>query len=158
MRYVLFACACLFATWQLHGQENAPPLAADLVVLNAKIWTVNKKQPEAEALAVLKDRIVFVGSSKKAREFVAAPTVVLDLAGKRVVPGFHDSHVHLLSSGMRLSQVALKDAADEKEFGRRLGEFDKKLPPGTWLLGGEWDHDRTFAGKLPTATILDRYV
>jgi predicted amidohydrolase YtcJ len=158
MRYLLLACACLLTTSQLLAQENAPPLAADLVVLNAKIWTVNKKQPEAEALAVLKDRIVVVGSSKRAREFVGAPTVVLDLAGKRVVPGFHDSHVHSLSSGMRLSQVALKDAADEKEFGRRLREFDKKLPPGAWVLGGEWDHDRTFAGKLPTAAILDRYV
>jgi predicted amidohydrolase YtcJ len=158
MRYLLFACACLYSTWQLHGQENPPPLAADLVVLNAKIWTVNKKQPEADALAVLKDRIVFVGSSKKAREFVAAPTVVLDLAGKRVVPGFHDSHVHLLSSGMRLRQVALKDAADETEFGKRLREFDQKLTPGVWMQGGEWDHDRTFAGKLPTAAMLDKYV
>jgi predicted amidohydrolase YtcJ len=143
----------------LSGQDKKPPpLAADLVVLNAKIWTVNQKQPEAEALAVLKDRIVFVGSSKRAREFAGAPTAVLDLGCKRVVPGFHDSHVHLLAGGMRLSQVALKDAADEMEFGGRLREFDKKLPPGAWMLGGEWDHDRTFAGKLPTATILDRYV
>ena len=67
------------------AQES--PLAADLVVLNAKVWTVNKKQPEAEALAVLKDRIVFVGSAKQARSLIGANTRVLDLAGKRVVPG-----------------------------------------------------------------------
>ena len=138
--------------------QEPPPVAADLVVLNAKIWTVNTKQPEAEALAVLKDRIVFVGDSKSVRALVGAKTSVLDLAGKRVVPGFHDSHVHLLSSGLRLSQVALKDAADEKEFGKRLRDFDKKLPAGVWMLGGDWDHDRTFGGKLPTAEMIDKYV
>src|SRR5207249_2904521 len=46
----------------------------------------------------------------------------------------------------------------ESEFGRRLKEFDAKLPRDRWILGGDWDHDRTFAGKLPTAAILDRYV
>jgi predicted amidohydrolase YtcJ len=158
VRYLLLACVFLPSSSQLTAQEKPPPLAADLVVFNAKIWTVNNKQPEAEALAVVKDRIVFVGSSKQARGFIGAKTRVLDLAGKRVVPGFHDSHVHLLSSGQRLSQVALKDAADEKGFGKSLSDFDKKLTPGVWMLGGNWDHDRTFAGKLPTAAMLDKYV
>jgi predicted amidohydrolase YtcJ len=158
MRVLFCLCACLFLSPSLIAQQKPPTVAADLVVLNAKIWTVNKKQPEAAALAVIKDRIVFVGSTKKASELVGAKSVVLDLAGKRVVPGFHDSHVHLLSGGLRLSQVALKDAADEKAFGKRLADFDKKLPPGAWMLGGDWDHDRTFAGELPTAAMLDRYV
>ena len=50
---------------------------------------------------------------------------------------------------MRLGEVALKDAKDEAEFGKRLREFDRKLPRDRWLLGGEWDHDRTFGGQLP---------
>ncbi|MBI1830380.1 MAG: amidohydrolase [Planctomycetes bacterium] len=120
------------------GIAQQPLVPADLVVLNAKIWTVNKNQPEAEALAVVRGRIVLVGSSKQAREVAGPKTRVLDLAGRRVVPGFHDSHVHLLSSGLRLSQVALKDAADEKEFGKRLRDFDQKLPRGVWMLGGDW--------------------
>ena len=73
-------------------------------------------------------------------------TRVIDLKGRRVVPGFYDSHVHLLGSGLRLGEVALKDAKDEAEFGKRLREFDRKLPRDRWLLGGEWDHDRTFGG------------
>src|SRR5262249_55740377 len=60
--------------------------------------------------------------------------------------------------GLMLSQVDLKDAADEAEFGRRLRDFDKKLPLGRWMLGGNWDHDRAFAGKLPDAAMLDKYV
>jgi predicted amidohydrolase YtcJ len=156
-RYIALLCMWL-APSVLHAQDKNEPLAADLVVLNAKIWTVNKNQPEAEALAILKDRIIFVGSTKAAKRFVEPNTRMLDLKGKRVVPGFHDSHVHLLSSGLRLSQVALKDAADEKEFGKRLREFDQKLPKEAWMQGGDWDHDLAFAGRLPTARDIDAHV
>jgi predicted amidohydrolase YtcJ len=74
------------------------------------------------------------------------------------VPGFYDSHVHLLGAGLQLSRVSLKNCVDEAEFGKRLREFDRKLPRDRWLLGGDWDHDRTFGGRLPTARMLDRYV
>jgi hypothetical protein len=131
---------------------------ADLLLLNAKVWTVNAKQPDAEAIAVWHGRILAVGSSADLRALTGPKTQVLDLKGKRVLPGFYDSHVHLLGSGQRLGEVALKDAKDEEEFGRRLKEFDKKLPRDRWLLGGEWDHDRTFNGTLPTAEMLDKYI
>src|SRR5262249_36903526 len=134
------------------------PATADLVILNGKIWTVNKDQPDAEALAVWQSRILAVGKNDDIKPLVGSRTKVLDLKGKRVLPGFYDSHVHLLGSGQRLSEVALKDAENEEEFGRRLREFDRKLPRDRWLLGGEWDHDRTFKGELPTAELLDKYV
>jgi predicted amidohydrolase YtcJ len=135
-----------------------PAVFADLVLHHGKIYTQNKAQPEAEALAAWGERILLVGSDADVKPLIGPNTKVIDLKGRRVVPGFHDSHVHFLNSGRRLSQVALKDAADEKEFGRRLREFDKKLPPGRWILGGEWDHDRAFKGELPTAAMLDKYV
>src|SRR5262245_8060949 len=131
---------------------------ADLVLLNGKVWTVNRKQPEAEAIAVWRDRILAVGTSDDVKKLAGPKTRVIDLKGRRVVPGFYDSHIHLLGSGRRLSEVALKDAADEAEFGRRLKEFDRKLPRDRWLVGGEWDHDRTFKGDLPDAALLDKYV
>ncbi|HYT91386.1 MAG TPA: amidohydrolase [Gemmataceae bacterium] len=158
---LLFAASLLLPR-DLAGGEQQPakigPVAADTVLLNGKIWTVAKGRPEVEALAVWRDRIVAAGSSADVRTLIGPATKILDLGQRRVVPGFHDSHVHLLSSGMRLSQVALKDAKDEAEFGRLLREFDRKLPPGRWLLGGDWDHDRTFNGKLPTAELIDKYV
>jgi predicted amidohydrolase YtcJ len=83
---------------------------------------------------------------------------VIDLRGRRALPGFHDSHTHVLEAGLGLSQVSLKDAADEEEFGRRLREFDHQLPAGSWILGGRWDHDRTFGGKLPDKELIDKYV
>jgi predicted amidohydrolase YtcJ len=131
---------------------------ADLVLTNAKVWTVNPAQPEAEAVGIWRDRILQVGTNEAVRRLAGRGTRILDLKGRRVVPGFYDSHVHLLGSGQRLAEVALKDAADEAEFGRRLVEFDRKLPRDRWLLGGEWDHDRTFGGELPTAALIDKYV
>jgi predicted amidohydrolase YtcJ len=133
-------------------------MTADVVLINGKVWTVNKNQPEAEALAVWHGRIVAVGKNDDIKRLVGRGTRVIDLHGRRVVPGFYDSHVHLLGSGQRLGEVALKDAKDEAEFGRRLREFDQKLPRDRWLVGGEWDHDRTFAGQLPTAELIDKYV
>jgi predicted amidohydrolase YtcJ len=147
--------------WASVGASQQPAglaAAADVVLLHGKIWTVNKAQPEAEAIAIWGERILAVGKNGDIKPLIGPRTVVIDLGQKRVLPGFHDSHVHFLSSGIRLSQVALKDAADEAEFGKRLVEFDKKLPAGRWLLGGNWDHDRTFGGQLPTAAILDKYV
>lgn len=145
----------LFAVSLHFGQGQ---LTADLILVNGKIWTVNKAQPEAEALAVWRGRVLHVGQNTEVRAFAGPATKVIDLQRRRVVPGFHDSHVHFLSSGQLLSQVDLKDAKDEAEFGRRLREFDRKLPRDRWLLGGHWDHDRTFAGELPTAAFIDKYV
>lgn len=132
--------------------------AADLVLLNGSIWTVNKAQPQVEALAIWRDRIVAIGSSKEMRALIGPGTRAIDVHGRRVVPGFYDSHIHLLGSGQRLREVALKDAPNEREFGRRLQEFDRKLARERWLLGGEWDHDRTFDGRLPSAELIDTYV
>jgi len=135
-----------------------PPLAADLVLMGGKVRTVDRDRPEAEAVAVWHGRILKVGTDAEVKALVGPRTKVIDLNGRRVVPGFHDSHLHFLGGGEQLSRVELKDAKDEGEFGRRLREFDQKLPKGRWMLGGNWDHDRTFDGKLPTASTLDKYV
>jgi predicted amidohydrolase YtcJ len=138
--------------------EKPAAVAADLVLLGGKIWTGDKEHPEAQALAAWGGRVLRVGDDADVRPLAGPGARVVDLGGKRVVPGFNDSHAHVLGGGLALSQVALKDAADEAEFGRRLREFDQKLPPGRWMVGGLWDHDRTFGGKYPTAAILDKYV
>jgi predicted amidohydrolase YtcJ len=131
---------------------------ADLLLTDGKVWTVDKSHPEAEAVAVWRGRILAVGRTTDLKKLAGPHTRVIALHGRRVLPGFFDSHLHLLGSGLQLSRVSLKDAADEDEFGRRLRAFDRKLPRDRWLLGGDWDHDRTFEGRLPTAELLDRYV
>lgn len=137
---------------------DPPKVTADLILVNAKIWTADRERPEVEGVACWQGRILAVGSTTEVRTLAGPKTIVIDARGRRVVPGFHDSHLHLLGSGLRLNQVLLKDAKDEAEFGRRLVEFDQKLPPGRWMVGGEWDHDRALNGRLPTAADLDKYV
>src|SRR5262245_21420042 len=129
---------------------TAEPAVADLIFTNGKVWTVDRDQPEAEAIAIWRARILHVGTSAEVQKLTGPKTRSIDLKGRRVVPGFYDSHVHVLSAGMLLSQVNLKDARDEAEFGERLKKFDRELPKDRWIIGGNWDHDRTFSGKLPT--------
>jgi predicted amidohydrolase YtcJ len=130
----------------------------DLVLVNGRIWSNDQGKPEVQALAAAQGRIVATGTSAAMRALAGPPARVIDLRGRRALPGFHDSHTHVLKAGLGLSQVSLKDAADEEEFGRRLREFDHQLPAGSWILGGRWDHDRTFGGKLPDKELIDKYV
>jgi predicted amidohydrolase YtcJ len=146
------------ATLLLAASLSAPPVSTDLVLTNGKVWTGDPAKPEARAVAVWRDRILLVGTDDEVKALIGPATKVVDLKGRRVVPGFYDSHVHWLGGGQSLSEVDLKDAKDEAEFGRRLAEFGRKLPRDRWITGGNWDHDRAFGGKLPTAATIDKYV
>ncbi len=136
---------------------SAPP-QADLIVYNAKVWAGIKEPAGNTAIAISQGRILAVGDDKAILEYRSPQTKVIDIKGRRIVPGFHDSHVHFLGAGIFLGQIDLKLCANEEEFGKMLREYDQKLPKGRWLLGGNWDHDRTFNGVLPTAAMIDKYV
>jgi predicted amidohydrolase YtcJ len=129
-------------------------LAADLVITNASVWTGNALQPDANAIAVVGDRIVDVGSSREIDRWRGAATTVIDAEGRRVLPGFNDAHVHLIDGGTALDNVNLKDAATPAEFTRRIGER-AKTKPGEWILGGEWDDQRWTPAELPTRHLID---
>jgi predicted amidohydrolase YtcJ len=129
-------------------------LAADLVITNANVWTGDVLQPDANAIAVVGDRIVDVGSSREIDRWRGAATTVIDAEGRRVLPGFNDAHVHLIDGGTALDNVNLKDAATPAEFTRRIGER-AKTKPGEWILGGEWDDQRWTPAELPTTHLID---
>ncbi|HEX6960709.1 MAG TPA: amidohydrolase, partial [Lacipirellula sp.] len=74
--------------------------------------------------------------------------------GGLVVPGMHDAHIHLISGGLNLTSVQLRDAATREEFVRRIAEFAKKLKPGEWITGGDWDHT-LWGGELPDRAWID---
>ncbi|MGH9564457.1 MAG: amidohydrolase, partial [Candidatus Angelobacter sp.] len=83
--------------------------AADLIVTNAKIWTVDKAHPQAEALAAIGNRIVAVGSAAEVDAWHGPQTKVVDAQGKLLLPGFNDAHVHFVDGGEHLQAVQLKD-------------------------------------------------
>jgi predicted amidohydrolase YtcJ len=136
------------------AQPQAKP-AADLIVTNAKIWTVDKGRPQAEALAVLGDRIVAVGSATDVDAWHGPQTKVVDAKGKLLLPGFNDAHTHFVDGGSQLSEVQLKDADSPQEFARRIGERAKTTPKGEWITGGSWDEQRWTPPQLPTKELID---
>ena len=129
--------------------------AADLLVTNARIWTGDPARPEAEALAALGERIVAVGSKDELEPWRGPKTRVIDAGGRRVLPGFDDSHVHFVDGSAKLAQVQLKDARSPEEFARRIADHARTLTKGEWVLGGTWD-DQAFAPpRLPTRQDVD---
>jgi len=129
--------------------------AADLIIRNAKVWTVDASRPEAEAVAVLGERIVAVGSNQEIDVWCGPGTRIVDAAGKRLLPGFDDAHVHFESGGAQLDNVQLNDATSAAEFARRIGERAARSTKGEWLVGGDWDETKWNPAQLPTKELID---
>lgn len=128
---------------------------ADLVLLNGRIWTGSAAQPEAEAVACLGGKIAAVGGTAEIRRWIGPRTRVIDLQGKRLVPGFNDAHVHFVDGGQGLASVQLRDAPTEREFRDRIARFAARLAPGRWILNGNWDHENWTPARLPTRQLID---
>ncbi len=130
--------------------------AADVVIVNGKVWTVDAAQPRAQAAAIVGERIVAVGTNAEIGAWVGTKTKRIDAGGKAVLPGLIDAHVHFHDGSAELSGVQLRDAATPEEFTRRIGEFAKKLPKGEWILGGSWDHELWAGAPLPQRGWIDK--
>ncbi|MFN7936667.1 MAG: amidohydrolase [Bryobacteraceae bacterium] len=128
---------------------------ADLILRNGKVWTVNRSQPLAQAVAVKQGRVLAVGSNDEIDALRGNSTQVIDLKGRLMLPGFHDSHVHFFTGGTRLAGVQLRDAATPAEFRRRIADFAAKQPKGRWITGGDWDHENFPSAELPVKDWID---
>jgi hypothetical protein len=128
--------------------------AAELIVTNAKVWTCDKAQPAAEALAVVGGRIVAVGSAAEIDQWRGARTNVVDGRGKLLVPGFNDAHVHFFSGGSELDNADLKRTRSPEEFANLIGGR-ARARPGEWILGGNWDDQNWSPARLPTKEMID---
>src|SRR5438093_1055875 len=130
---------------------NAQPKpTATLIITNAAVYTVDKQHPRAEAVAVIGDRIVAVGSRAEIDLWRGPETKVIDAGRKLVLPGFNDAHVHFIQGGAQLDQVQLTDAASPQEFAKRIAAQVAKTLKGEWILGGRWDETKWAKPELPT--------
>jgi predicted amidohydrolase YtcJ len=136
-------------------ETSAAPESADLVLLSAKVWTGDPARPEATALAARGGRIVAVGSDAEVGKLRGPKTVVVDGSGRRVVPGFIDSHTHMSMGGFNLLAVDLRKTKNPADFTRKLAEFAKTRPAGLWMTDGAWDHQVWADPVLPTRAMLD---
>ncbi|WP_373063024.1 amidohydrolase [Gemmatimonas sp.] len=127
-----------------------PAEVASAIYTNARIWTGDSARPSAQALAVRDGKLLAVGSDAEARAFRGPATRVVDLQGKRVVPGFNDSHWHLSTA----DRADLTDAKSPAEIVRRLKAWAAKRPAGAWVVGRGWTPS-DFPNNTPHRRFLD---
>ncbi|TWT88658.1 N-substituted formamide deformylase precursor [Pseudobythopirellula maris] len=144
--------ACALLAPASAASETRDP--ESLLITGGRVWTADPDRPWAEALLTVGDKIAFVGDLDEAQPRAPAGARVVDATGGLVTPGWFDSHIHLLSGGMSLSQVQLRDAATKEEFVRRLRNVAAGRTPGQWIQGGDWDHT-LWGGDLPTRDWID---
>jgi hypothetical protein len=148
-RLVLSAIAVLCVT-TTHAQ-----VYASLVLVHGHVWTENPAQPETEAIAIAGKHILLTGTSAEVLGLAGPSTRVIDLHGRRVVPGFNDAHVHFVTGGQVLANVQLLEASSQAEFRERIARFTQSQPPAAWILSGIWDHERWTPAVLPTHQLID---
>jgi hypothetical protein len=130
-------------------------VAANLVLVNGKIWTGEEGGRFVEAIAVEGTRIVVAGTTEAVLASAPRGARTIDLRGRLAVPGFIDNHVHFVDGGFQLSRVQLRDAASPEEFARRIGDFARRAGKGAWVTGGEWDEQLWIPYRLPTRQMID---
>ncbi|HWA15817.1 MAG TPA: amidohydrolase [Gemmatimonadales bacterium] len=138
--------------------ENRPPrLPADLVIRGVAIYTMAPAKPWAEAIAVRDGRIMFVGDDSAASRLIGSQTVVHDLGGRMVLPGFNDSHSHPLSAGLELGECNLYNAETSTEIEGLIRACASAPNAAGWIRGNGWQLP-VFPNANPTRQLLDRLV
>jgi predicted amidohydrolase YtcJ len=129
---------------------------ADVVFINGNIYTVNQKQPRAEAIAVKGDRIVFVGSNAAAKKYQGGSTRIVDLHGATVVPGMADAHYHFIGVGQREMNLNLEGITNLEDFLAKVKARVDQAKPGEWVTGRGWIETFWKPPVFPTRWDLDK--
>lgn len=158
------------------GRDDTADTDASLILVNARVYTLDWPapapdgtlharaprdqhgwHPDAEAVVIRGDEIVFVGATRQALERRGEGTRVVDLAGATVLPGLVDSHTHVFNLGAALTRVDLVDVETEEEAVARVAERAKTVPAGEWIVGRGWD-EGAWANRYPDKTLLSEAV
>lgn len=124
------------------GSCEAPDAAADLVLLNGKVVTLDPAQPEAEGIAVRDGRILATGSVEEMERLVGEGTEVVDLDGRLVIPGFIEGHGHFLGLGRSRMILDLTGVESWEEMIELAAGAAAQAEPGAWVVGRGWHQER----------------
>ncbi|MEW5902290.1 MAG: amidohydrolase family protein, partial [Acidobacteriota bacterium] len=150
---VFFAIAVLTTAC---GKKTSS-VQADLILKNATVYTLDERKPWAEAVAIAGGKIIYVGEVRAAAKFSSENTRVLDLRGRMILPGFHDSHIHLVSGGIGLAQCDLNGLRTKEEILAKIRRYAEEHPEKEWIAGGGWDLP-VFPDANPAKEELDSIV
>jgi len=151
---VLAVSICALVATEPGSAQQTP---ADLLVLNGKVYRGAGSTSFSEAVAVRGNRIADVGSSRDLSRLRGPNTVVIDAAGRAVVPGFNDVHTHLLNGGLEMENVNLQGAGTLAEVQNRIQTFAREHADRAWIRGRGWGYG-AFPGDMPTKQQLDAVV
>jgi len=129
---------------------------ADKLFLNATVYTGNDAAPTADAVAVKGNTIVFVGSNADAKRYQGDSTEVIDLAGRTLLPGLTDAHIHLMGVGEREMTLNLEGTKSLDEMLARVKERVDTATPGAWVTGSGWIETPWTPRDFPTRRDIDR--
>jgi predicted amidohydrolase YtcJ len=146
-------CLALSSAATVLAAPADPP--ADVVLTGGTVVTLDPGRPRATAVAVRGGRIALVGSDAEVRALAGPRTERIDLAGRTVLPGLADAHVHVEGLGASLESLSLVGAARLDEALDRVRRAAAALAPGEWLLGRGWDQNDWPDQRFPTASALD---
>jgi predicted amidohydrolase YtcJ len=134
------------------------PHSADVIVTNARIYTVNVKQPWAEAIAIEGEKIVAVGSQKDVELLRGPTTKVINAKGHLLLPGFTDCHIHFLDGSFSLLRVNVAEAKTLPQIQKMVKEFAAAHPDASWILGRGWSYPIFAPSGLPDKKYLDEII
>jgi len=125
-----------------HTTPHTPKLVADLLLVDGRIETMDPLIGEVEALAALDGRILTVGSNEAAMVYAGEGTRILDLEGKRAIPGFIDGHAHFTGIGYAQQVLDLLHVRSWDEVIAMVEEAVERAEPGEWILGRGWHQEK----------------
>ena len=132
---------------QRSGTAQAPP--ADLVLTNGRIVTVDDGRPEAEAIAISKDRIEALGTKDEMKALIGPNTQVIDLQGQLAIPGFIESHGHFTGVGGAQLELNLMNVESWDKIVAMVAEAVSHAKPGEWIYGRGWHQEKWSARPSP---------
>jgi len=133
---------CAFLAYGCDGQLDQQDGLADLVVRNGNVLTVDENHPNAQAVAIVADRIIAVGSNQDIDKLTGDETEVVDVMGQTVIPGFIEGHGHYMSFGSSLMNLDFRYARSFDEIIAMVAEAAKSAPVGEWVIGRGWHQDK----------------
>ena len=142
----------LFLASPIYSQEQS----ADIIII-APTYTMNVGQPWAEAVVIQGNKIIFVGDKQSAELYQKRTTQIIESPNGMVLPGFIDTHVHLLWGGIEMNDCRLYDLKTPEQIFQALSDFNNAHPSDEWIRGGGWELP-VFPGGNPRKEWLDEII
>jgi predicted amidohydrolase YtcJ len=137
MRVYSLLSICLIVITSCSRQQPA-----DMVIRGGTIYTANADQPTVEAVAIVAEKIVALGTTKEIEKFVGDKTQVIELEGKTMTPGFIEGHGHIMGVGYNELRIDLMNVKSYDEMVAKVKEAVAKAQPGQWILGRGWHQEK----------------